>query len=512
MDRRHLLIGSQIILLLACLWAFFGLLCAAWFGVSTGYLSGDALIFQTVGRGILNGITPWSGLFETKPGAVFILSAMSLKLFGNQTLVTVTQAIAILAMPFCLLFPAMEIAKEQSPVIRRFVTLAALLFGTILALYSANQAGYGLAESYGAALAMGYGAVISDQRFVMRGKWKMGFLGILMLAAIGFKEPFLFSMLAIAVLLLPRENMWKRISTDVIAPMAIATVIGVAALLALGWFDSFFHVYLPHMMSFHIFQEDESIVQRTFDLSRTWNNLATYSIPFAAAVTLLWVSVPFLSLQKRSGELIFAIRWIFASILAFLAVGIGGDFYGHHFIFAVPFYAALFLAALRLFIAVPSHAFRISAGAFSALLVIAAILSTQISYGEMADHWRSEEAGMKRVASLIDQVMDRCDYDRYLQQIARGGGPYAYTRHSPYGPVFIHYSRFIGASKEYQKAYVAALQTAPLILMNTAEDSNLSDYALQYIGVRYSNVAPPCAGDDFSQPKPYVLLFRTSKQ
>ena len=511
MQRERTIIAAQVLLACAVVFAFIGLLAAAWFGVSTGYLFGDAQIFQTVGRGILNGLKPWSGLFETKPPAVFLLSASSLKIFGNQTLVTVTQAVAILAMPFLVLIPAVEIAKDQQQTVRRFVALGSFLFGTILALYSANQAGFGLAESYGAALAMGYVAVLGSSLRVGR----MSVLGIMMLAAIGFKEPFFFSMLAAAVLLMPSGNFPKTAATDVVLPVAIAAAIGVLALLALGWFQPFFHVYLPHMMGFHILQQDESIVRRTFDISRTWTNLATYSAFLAVAVALLWISFPCLAWAGsggRSAKIILTVRWIAASLLTLLAVGIGGDFYGHHFVFAVPLYAALLLAVLRLFIAAPSGVFRIIATAFLLLLSAASAFSTQISYADMALRWKSEEGDMKKVAELIDHAMDACGYERYLQQIARGGGPYAYTRHSPYGPVFIHYSRFIGASKEYQSAYISALQNAPLILMNTAEDSNLSPYALQYIGARYSEKAPPCAGADFHQPKPYVLLFRTSKQ
>ena len=117
---------------------------------------------------------------------------------------------------------------------------------------------------------------------------------------------------------------------------------------------------------------------------------------------------------------------------------------------------------------------------------------------------------MQRTAQIVDEVMNRCEWDRYLQMIVREGGPYAYTKHSPYGPVFVHYSRFLGGNPLYQKAHIRALQDAPLILLDDLENTNLTDIAKEYLGVRYAQDAPACAGEDFVQPLPFHLLFRQS--
>jgi len=504
---------AQTVLALACAWAFAGLLADAWFEVSSGYLSGDALIFQTVGRGILNGLKPWSDLFETKPPAVFILHALSLKMFGSQLLVKIVQAVALLSIPVVTLVAAVHQTDSVHPYIRRIISLTAFLFGTVLALYTGNQGGYGLAESYGAALGVGYVAAAGVQLPVFRRRWRsIALLGLLMLGSVGCKEPFVLSILSAVVLLAPRTGMREFVSffiSGFVIPALIAAVIGVAALFFLGWWTPFFDVYLPHMLGFHVFQHDVPMPLRALEIWRTWEHLFIYSPFLAAAIAILWGAVPILfvaSKDQRMDKVSLVLRWVVASYFALLSIAVGGDFYGHHFLFALPFYLALFLILVR------RGSTTGIAALFAVTLVFVAFTGTQFDYGSLAEHWQKEETHLRSVAATIDDVMERCGYEHYLQQIARGGGPYAFTKASPYGPIFIHYSRFIGASKEYQRAYLTALQETKLILMNTIEDSNLSEYALQYMSVHFSEEPPACAGEDFSQPKPYKLLFAKRRE
>src|SRR3989344_8992683 len=58
-----------------------------------GPYTGDSTIYWAVGRGILNGLTPYTDLFETKPPGIFLLSAMSIALTGGPMLGTVIQTL-----------------------------------------------------------------------------------------------------------------------------------------------------------------------------------------------------------------------------------------------------------------------------------------------------------------------------------------------------------------------------------------------------------------------------------
>lgn len=474
-----------------------GLLTRVWFEVSSGVLHNDALIFQTVARGMLNGIPPYSGLFETKPPGVFLLHAASLALFGNQLLVKLLQAIALLAIPLLTVFPVLGIIEDKPAKERRELSLFAILFGLLLALYSANQAGEGLMESYGAPLAMGY--LILSRSSSWNWKHMLSASALLLLAA-GLREPFSVIILAGCVLLVPQP---RDLLPRFVYPLAIACGIGFVALLVTGIAEPFFQVYLPHMLGFHVLQQDLPVYVRMFAVWRVFINMGAYSWFFAAAVSGL-IAATFIR-GNVIRDWLFVIRIVCALLLTLLAIAIGGDFYGHHFVFAVPVYAAL------LWFAITHGTFslhRLVLPLLSVLMVLTALLSTQFDFRQAAATWEERETELRIIAEKVDTVMDKCGYEKFLQMIVRGWGPYSFMKHSPYGPIFVHYSRFIGGSQAYTSAHIKALQETPLVLLLDIEKSNLTDFAQQFIGARFSEDPPPCAGADYTPPEPYHLLFR----
>lgn len=483
---------------IAVLVSALGLLSRAWFEVSSGYLASDTLLFQTVGRGILNGYIPYADLFETKPPGILLLHALSWKLFDSQLLVKIVQAIVLLGIAVRFMIPALDAIASRPAAQRRTLSMLSLLFGILLAQYAGNQAGLGLVESYGAFVSILFIVVaISSMRWK---KTRYAVLGVLLLFAVGLKEPFLFSILGALVLLIPD---WKEVVKTIGIPLGIAAVVGVVALLALGYFEAFFGVYLKHMLSFHVHQHDGSTFVRALEVWRTFINIGAYSWWFAAGVTVVWLYVPVRSVLVR--DWLFVVRWALSSYLMFLSIATGGDFYGHHFVFGVPVMAALFWTALRM---LPEHPHRLLLPGISLLLVVSAIADAKLSYAAETKTWRTTEAQLIASATVIDDIMERCGWERYLQMIPRGGGPYAYTKASPYGPIFTHYERFLGASRQYQSAYIKALKETPFMLLIDLENSNLSEFALQYVGVHFSEEPPACAGEDFVQPEPYYLLFQ----
>src|SRR3989338_10892941 len=59
----------------------------------------DAYIFMTVGRGILNGLRPYTDLFESKPVGVFLLNALSFRLTGGIFLLHIIVGLGTIALP-----------------------------------------------------------------------------------------------------------------------------------------------------------------------------------------------------------------------------------------------------------------------------------------------------------------------------------------------------------------------------------------------------------------------------
>lgn len=49
-------------------------------------MDSDVLLYFAAGRGILNGLSPYIDIFETKPPGMFLLSALSLRVTGDERL------------------------------------------------------------------------------------------------------------------------------------------------------------------------------------------------------------------------------------------------------------------------------------------------------------------------------------------------------------------------------------------------------------------------------------------
>src|SRR5437762_2143520 len=65
---------------------------------SRGPMDADALIYLTIGRAILNGSKVYVDFFESKPPAIFYLSALSLRL-GGTGLMRFLEILSILLVP-----------------------------------------------------------------------------------------------------------------------------------------------------------------------------------------------------------------------------------------------------------------------------------------------------------------------------------------------------------------------------------------------------------------------------
>src|SRR4051812_14363059 len=107
-------------------------------------IASDGAIFFALGRAILNGITPYRDLFETKPPGIFLLGSLSI-LFGGVTAAKLFSVLAIL------------IVLASCVWLDR--TLG-LFVGTLLAVLTAVQSGGFYPEEFGAAALCIYVAVL----------------------------------------------------------------------------------------------------------------------------------------------------------------------------------------------------------------------------------------------------------------------------------------------------------------------------------------------------------------
>ncbi len=108
-------------------------------GVFNAY---DTNIYWAVGRGIVNGIPPYAGLFEIKPPGIFVLSALSFYFFDSPILTHIAQVFVLLIIAIIPLLAYILHSKEKS----MFGVAFSVLLGMLLALYCDERSGQVEAE------------------------------------------------------------------------------------------------------------------------------------------------------------------------------------------------------------------------------------------------------------------------------------------------------------------------------------------------------------------------------
>ncbi len=111
----------------------------------------DAPLYWAVGRGMLNGLTPYSEMYENKPIGVFFLSALSFRLTDSTIL---CNWISILAIVIIVLVPGINIFSrfkndllsygkdnKKSCIYGLFCFLTVLFSSTMLAIYVEERSG-----------------------------------------------------------------------------------------------------------------------------------------------------------------------------------------------------------------------------------------------------------------------------------------------------------------------------------------------------------------------------------
>jgi hypothetical protein len=296
-------------------------------GVFNAY---DSPIFWTVGRGIANGIQPYTGLFDIKPPGIFILSALSFYFFDSPILTHITQALVLLIIAMVPLLAYILHSKEKSI----FGFAFSSLLGLLLALYSDERSGQVEVESFGAA----FGALAILLMLNSLEKYKvLKILGISLciLISCGFKEPFLFPILGASFILCKNIKDW---SMKFALPLLIALCFGVIALLSLGWMGGFLQ-YLFFMTGTHVNALGSSPLERAVHFWKLLDNQNLYSLGFGYLFACIFCALLWISRTKPLQIL----SLVAALFLASLSVALGGEYFCHHFIFAVPFYAAILI-------------------------------------------------------------------------------------------------------------------------------------------------------------------------
>jgi hypothetical protein len=475
---------------------------------ASGTINGDTPMYWAVGRGILNGLAPYKDLFETKPPGIFLISAFSM-LFPNHAAVAAwLQASALLLIGLPLHLCTWKLSSGMKTVRRLILLMISMLLGSMLSLYAAQRSGDFNVESFGALFGVAYVAVLAWPG--LRKSTFFALASAALLCAIGLKEPFLLTCGAGALILC---RSWGEGVQRFILPLNVAAIIGFLFMASVGWIDAFLGFYLPEMLSHHVYAQG-SLLREGFEWRHMFLDLSVDFPWFGPAIALLLLSMLVLKVSSRHGWL--ARGWDIVSCavavtLCAVAIASGDTFYNHHFVFAVPFYAAAFLVLVRL-AAQRELRFSVRAAAVGiagGFLAVASAMVPLQRYWNVQNDFRFQEA-TRSTAMQIDTILDRCGVERYLFIGGSGFHPYAYTKHSPVGPMFFQLTGFFDPSRGLlREAFRRQLGTASIAVFSSHETLDLAPEVQRFLEEQFTTAPWDCARNlpPLTRPE-YVLWYR----
>jgi len=447
----------------------------------------DTSLYWTVGRWMLHGLVPYRDLYETKPPGIFMLSALSYALTSGFGLTHVTQIFSLLFLALAPLAFVPKLLRSRSNALLDapvFLSLWAVVL--LIVSFVADRGSAVQVETHGLVGVVGYTLLLGKPG-------RKAFLGRSLgaLLCIGMKEPFFLSLVAAYLVTTPTA---RRMWSDLIGPLALASVVGTIVLLTFGWFTAYTRIYLKSMLGAHVNLAGTPMSRTATALDLTWNNLQDYSTLLPAI--LLYCMGVYLFLPEADGTLGHTGKrfqaLVIGLLLVGLAVGMGGTFYEHHYIFALPlFLATLFVLMARSGDGSAVHAWMRAGFVGLALATVCVKWTPAKTYLDRAADIAVQDAAAKESAEVIDSLMDRLHVDRYLFLGPGGYVPFAYTRHAPLGPLFFQQVMFFGGQYPwFVRQFRRRLDEAQVVVLHQHITGPLDDEVRAKLAANF-RILPP---------------------
>jgi len=409
----------------------------------------DSLVFFTVGRGILNGIMPWTGIFEFKPPMIFFISAFSLVTTdgyrGAQFLGATLPLLPVMLALF---------AKDK---LWTFLSASAVMLFVVDTTMNVSV------EAFGAIFACSYVVVM-----LWETKWKYLVASVFAAAAVLTKEPIAFGILAASLALYPKVSVKECLYVLVGSVALWFAVMG-----SLGYLDAYFNFYIPN----------------TF-LGRVGNSLPVLTGFQVWRILPMFSSLVFVLLILTSLRL----SWLIlpAVFIATFAAGVAYD---------DPFRSIDIVAICCLFLALILHKNKLNT-------VVIAILPL-VAFGAAAGtKWDGTQE--KKNAQYIDQILDDCGVERYMHFGRSKSFTISSMKHSPMGSA-VFLADYSAQLPDFVNSYSESVSKAEIILFERPEKLMGSEYfvySLLQNEIEENFTTEPWACGKKFVTEEYALLYR----
>lgn len=477
----------------------------------------DAPLYWAVGRGMLNGLTPYADLYENKPIGVFLISALSFKLTGGTILcniVSCAAALMIAALPALFLFDMYKDDKSIGKLRKATVTMAVFLSCLLLAVYAEKRSGGFQVEAIGAAFSVLFICLVIKLK---NAESKKSAVILTALAAVAIsctvmmKEPFLVVSVFGALLFI---DSFKSFLKAVVIPCAVGGAATILGLAVSGTLSPYFSIYIKRMFETRLSGQG-SALSTALNISRLADDLKDFSI----WLLIILAFFIFLSLfgaaaaQKGvTGNLFHIFKTAVSILAASFCVGMGVYYFNHHFIFAVPVYCSLVICGGKTL-----HELSFKKGVVSSSVIVlwgvtVVFCGMNINNPYAGDYTQKYESIVNK-AEYVDSLLDFYGEDRY-QFIGFNGEDvfFGLTKHSPQGPAFAQDpDNFRSADTWFSKSLIEQLDNSNIVIVKDYMCSAINDRLQDTLNrdftdhpIKIFDIKPP---QDFT----YKIYYRASK-
>jgi hypothetical protein len=331
------------------------------------------------------------------------------------------------------------------------------------------------------------------------------------------KEPF--ALVAVAGSLLLVDSLWDFLWRTVL-PMCIGGVMGLALLLLCGVLPAYFQIYLANMFGNHL-SVYGSPFTRMLSFDRLATDLSSFSRVFLGLILLSFLLILLSRTVFARGVSPWRRLWRgltvgLALLSASFCVGLGGQYYNHHFIFAAPLYFLAFLLVCRMLVEAPTPEKKQHGPAATAvvgLLLLICLLPRAYAASAWNRDYTDKYKDIVSQAAYVDALLDFYGEDTY-QFLGFNGESmfYGLTTHSPLGPAFVQDRyNFTDGDSWFSQQLLNQLDKANIVILDRLNMPAINDQVREILDTQFSTTpAAPFTAVEKPASFQYQIYYRIS--
>jgi hypothetical protein len=317
--------------------------------------------------------------------------------------------------------------------------------------------------------------------------------GLFLMLATLTKEPFYLVIFALSLVMFSQIKQWVY---HFVIPSIIGGLIGLILLYSINAHASYFFVYLPHMFGEHLDYYGSPLI-RGFNILKLFQDLE-YHLDILPSVFIITCFICIFTYFFVRGYHLWLKPWIQINLIIRYAitiyivsfvVGLGGQYYNHHFVFALPFFVVLGVQlSLKLSKTSNDYFERLT----SNLLIIFFSLSISVNYFNLPSFVEplpliQLQKNMRIHAQYIDDLMSFYEFDSY--QFVGFNGPqfYGHTKILAEGPVFFQDPRnFTREDSWFVQQFLMQIERVDMIVLHSVSLDVIQDLFFAYLESDFS--------------------------